>query len=350
MPQFIAQRSVQSTTPATSERKITGSGGTAGARLARLQQMQFQRQHSSPAMIEDDYERHEQYADCASIRSFSAWSAFGDIDTELEEKQEHKVDQLQRQHHRHNSKKISNTVHQFMENLFQTDMFNVFLSLAKDGTNGGLPFTAGGTSNKDQLAIAVYKQYKAKRTLIEPYKRLRAALKHLQSEYAQSKSQNLLMRYTHMQKMIHEVIITERQHQWQQQQLVADLPVQAISETPQAYVLRIALLLDDETKGMSPSTPRPAGGAIAQLLGSTICIAERTKDSSFYTALRAKSIENLREECAQLSTGLYRLIHKYQALRLAVRELSRAYQHTRFYPLVPRYNLYKYISVPTFQY
>lgn len=103
---------------------------------------------------------------------------------------------------------------------------------------------------------------------------------------------------------------------------------------------------------VSSNSPRP-GGAIAQLLGTTICIAERTKDTSFFTTMRsifqyfnyydliysAKTIDDLREQCAQMSTELFRLIHKYQAMRLAVRELARAYQHTRYYPLVPRYNL-----------
>jgi hypothetical protein len=65
------------------------------------------------------------------------------------------------------------------------------------------------------------------------YKRLRNAIKQMAEEYAQSKQQNLLMRYTHMQKMIHEVVQLERQY-WQ----MIDIPAQAISETPQAYVLR----------------------------------------------------------------------------------------------------------------
>ncbi|KAL3099492.1 hypothetical protein niasHS_002947 [Heterodera schachtii] len=354
MPHFVPQRSAvrsttihvpSSSTSSTVERKITGAAGgngTASARLARIQQLQFRRQHSSPAVVEEDYERSVQFEDCVSMRSVSAWSAFDDIDTELEPKHEFQVKTNKFNHHdrHHDNPNVSKTVHQLMGNLFKTDMFNVFMSMAKDGTNGGtMQLGVGGANSKEQLAIAVYKQYKAKMKLMEPYKRLRTALKHLQTEYAQSKAQNLLMRYTHMQKMIHEVIITERQQHWQQQQIIADLPVQAISETPQAYVLRIASLLDDEAKSM-PSSPR-VGGAIAQLLGSTICIAERTKDSTFYTSLKAKPIENLQEQCAQLSTDLYRLLHKYQALRSAVRELARAYQHTRFYPLVPRYNLLK---------
>lgn len=222
---------------------------------------------------------------------------------------------------------------------FFSDMFNVFLSLAKEGANGALPL--GSSNNKEQLVMAVYRQYRAKKRLMEPYNRLRNAIKHMQEEYAQSKQQNLLVRYTHMQKIIHEVIQLERQY-WQ----LIDIPAQAISETPQAYVLRIAELLDEQRSqhdaptGTAASSPRP-GSAIAQLLGSTICIAERTKDSSMFTAMRAKSIEELREQCAQLSTDLFRLIHRYQALRLAVRELARAYQHTRYYPLVPRYNLLK---------
>ncbi len=55
----------------------------------------------------------------------------------------------------------------------------------------------------------------------------------------------------------------------------------------------------------------------------------------------AKSTEELRRECEHLNTELYRLIHKYQGLRLIVQELSESFQDSRLYPILPRYSLLK---------
>uniref|UniRef100_A0A914M4B3 Uncharacterized protein n=1 Tax=Meloidogyne incognita TaxID=6306 RepID=A0A914M4B3_MELIC len=190
------------------------------------------------------------------------------------------------------------------------------------------------TNNKEQLTNAVYKEYRATSRLSEPYKRLRNAIKRMEEEYSRSKQHNLIMRYMRMQKMIYELVQVEREY-W----LMVDIPPQAISETPQEYAIRVANLLDEQY-GRNETSPKP-GGAIAQLLGTTMCIAERAKGSTLLNTLRMKSMEDLRNLMGQLSTELYRLIHKYLTLRTAVKDLSRAYQHTRYYPLVPRYNLLK---------
>ncbi|KAF7631075.1 hypothetical protein Mgra_00008665 [Meloidogyne graminicola] len=213
-------------------------------------------------------------------------------------------------------------------------MFSVFFSLAKDGGNGGpLPLT-GISNNKEQLTIAVYKEYRATSRLAEPYKRLKNAIKQMENEYLKSKQHNLIIRYMRMQKMIYELIQVEREY-W----LMVDIPAQAISETPQEYALRIANLIDEQYN-RNESTPKQ-GGAISQLLGATICIAERAKGSTLLNSLRMKTMEDLKNLISQLSTELYRLIHRYLTLRTAIKDLSRAYQHTRYYPVVPRYNLLK---------
>lgn len=61
-------------------------------------------------------------------------------------------------------------------------------------------------SSRDQLISTVYKQHRARHRMLEPYRRLKNALKKLQDEYLESKEhKNLLTRYTQMQHMIHEV-------------------------------------------------------------------------------------------------------------------------------------------------
>ncbi|KAL7071072.1 hypothetical protein ACQ4LE_009968 [Meloidogyne hapla] len=324
MPHFISKRNPSK--PATNleqqKRSTTlfGNYGTTACRLARHLQ-QFHRQHSSPAMMGDDENNYADDSDVFSLKSVVAWSVFGDIDTDFK-------------HTSTPKSQSSETVNELIGKIFQKDMFNVFFSLAKDGANGTIPAAGSNTSNKEQLTIAVYKEYRATSRLSEPYKRLRNAIKGMEEEYSKSKQHNLIMRYMRMQKMIYELVQVEREY-W----LMVDIPPQAISETPQEYAIRIANLLDEQY-GRNETSPKP-GGAIAQLLGTTMCIAERAKGSTLLNTLRMKTTEDLRNLMNQLSTELYRLIHKYLTLRTAVKDLSRAYQHTRYYPLVPRYNLLK---------
>nr|CAD2177594.1 unnamed protein product [Meloidogyne enterolobii] len=230
------------------------------------------------------------------------------------------------------------------------DMFNVFVSMAKSSANGAL-INSGSQYiiyylikniikdnfvNKEQLIIALIKQERAKSRLIDSYKLLQYEIKQMKEEYNKSKKQNLIGRYINMQRMIYNLIQVERQY-WQ----MYDIPTQAISETPFDYVIRISELIDERNIKSNSTSFTKNGGTIKQLLGASISIAERTKEVSICNLLRAKSLEDLNEIYAQLSIELYKIINKYLGLRLAIHELSKAYKHTRYYPLIPRYNLLK---------
>ncbi|KAH7678302.1 Protein F59B8.1 a, partial [Aphelenchoides avenae] len=181
--------------------------------------------------------------------------------------------------------------------------------------------------------------------LLEPYRRLKNALKKMQEDYMQSKEHNIFMRYSHMQQMIHEVTLLEKQY-WQ----LIDIPMQDMSETPTAYVQRYAwkrrvehalvyrvMNLLDEKKADQPVKV----GGIASLLGATVNIAEKTKDQNLFETIRGKPTDELRKECDRLYIELYKLIRKYQGLRDVVHELTESFQDTRFYPIVPRYPILK---------
>jgi len=211
-------------------------------------------------------------------------------------------------------------------------MFNVLFSLAKENGSASGPVTSPGNSSRDNLIMTVFKQHRTRAKILEPYRRLKNALKTMQDEYLLSKDNNFFMRYARMQAMIHEVIRLEKQY-WQ----LVDIPPQEISESPNAYVLKIMNLLD-EKGGQQPIKT----GGIASLLGATMLnVAEKTKDQNLYEQIRGKSTEELRKECDRLYSELYKLIRKYLGLRKVVQELTESFQDTRFYPIVPRYPLLK---------
>uniref|UniRef100_A0AC34QTK9 Uncharacterized protein n=1 Tax=Panagrolaimus sp. JU765 TaxID=591449 RepID=A0AC34QTK9_9BILA len=213
-----------------------------------------------------------------------------------------------------------------------SDMFNVLFSLAKDNSSTTGPLITSGSSSRDNLIQTVYKQYRTRAKILEPYRRLKNALKTMQDEYLQSKDNNVFMRYSRMQHMIHEVIRLEKQY-WQ----LLDLPAQEISESPNSYVQKIMDLLDEKGGQQPPKT-----GGIASLLGATMMnVAEKTKDQNLYEQIRGKSTDELRKECDRLYAELYKLIKKYLGLRKVVQELTESFQETRFYPIVPRYPLLK---------
>lgn len=60
-------------------------------------------------------------------------------------------------------------------------------------------------SSREELISTVYKQYRIRARLLEPYRRLKNALKKMQDDYAESKEHNMFLRYSHMQHMVHEV-------------------------------------------------------------------------------------------------------------------------------------------------
>uniref|UniRef100_A0A7E4UZB7 GED domain-containing protein n=1 Tax=Panagrellus redivivus TaxID=6233 RepID=A0A7E4UZB7_PANRE len=213
-----------------------------------------------------------------------------------------------------------------------SDMFNVLFSLAKDGGSSAVPVASPGSSSRDNLIATVYKQLKTRAKILEPYRRLKNALKNLQDEYLQSKDNNVFMRYSRMQHMIHEVILLEKQY-WQ----LVDIPAQEISESPNAYVFKVMSLLEERS-----SQPPPKTGGIASLLGATMLnVADKTKDQNLYEQIRNKSTDDLRRECDRLYTELFKLIRKYLGLRRVVQELTSSFQDSRFYPIVPRYPLLK---------
>ncbi|CAD5226626.1 unnamed protein product [Bursaphelenchus xylophilus] len=212
---------------------------------------------------------------------------------------------------------------------FKREMFNVLFSLAKDNVGPGTPVSSPASSSRDGLVATVYKQYRTRAKLLEPYRRIKNALKKMQDDYSEAKDHNIFLRYTHMQHMVHEVVLLEKQY-WQ----LIDVPPHEVSETPNSYVLRVMTLLDEKSNVVK-------SGGIASLLGTTINIAEKTKDQSFYENIRAMSTDDLRRECDRLYTELYKLIRKYQNLRSVVRELTEAYQDSRYYPIMPRYYLLK---------
>uniref|UniRef100_A0A914BYX3 Uncharacterized protein n=2 Tax=Acrobeloides nanus TaxID=290746 RepID=A0A914BYX3_9BILA len=209
-------------------------------------------------------------------------------------------------------------------------MFNVLISLAKDGTSNGTSLVSQGTSNRDTLIMTVYKQYRTRQRILEPYRRLKNALKHLQEEYYESKENNLFMRYARLQHMIREVIMLEKQY-WQ----LIEIPQMEVHETPNAYVQRIMILLDE--KGSQPVK----SGGIASLLSATMNITDKTKDQGLYDTIRSKSTDELKKECDRLYTELYKLIRKYLGLKEEVKKLADSYSDSRFYPIMPRYPLLK---------
>jgi hypothetical protein len=114
-----------------------------------------------------------------------------------------------------------------------SEMFNVLFSLAKDTSASATPISSPASSSRDGLITTVHKLYRTRARVMEPYRRLKNALKKMQDEYLQSKEHNIFVRYSNMQQMIHEVVLLEKQY-WQ----LLDLPFQEPSEAQNTYVLR----------------------------------------------------------------------------------------------------------------
>ncbi|KHN86747.1 hypothetical protein Tcan_07015 [Toxocara canis] len=206
-------------------------------------------------------------------------------------------------------------------------MFNVLFSLAKDGSSQS-PCASPGNSSRDHLINTVYKQHRLRQRILEPYRRIKNALKKMQDEYAQSKEDNLFARYMRMQHMIHEVTILEKQY-WQ----LLDVPGPGASEPATDYVRRVMEILDD-VKAMPQRT------GIAGLLNSTFNV-DRTRDATLFESIKKMSTSELRKECDQMYLDLYKLIKKYLGLRKIVKDLYSEYRASRFLPMVPRYALLK---------
>uniref|UniRef100_A0A915AWE1 Uncharacterized protein n=1 Tax=Parascaris univalens TaxID=6257 RepID=A0A915AWE1_PARUN len=206
-------------------------------------------------------------------------------------------------------------------------MFNVLLSLTKDGSAQSV-CASPENSSRDHLINTVYKQYRLRQRVLEPYRRIKNALKKLQEEYAQSKESNLFARYMRMQHMIYEVTILEKQY-WQ----LLDIPGPGASEPATDYVMRVMEILDD-----AKATPQRSG--ISGLLSATFSV-DKTRDATLYESIKKMSTNELRKECDRMYMDLYKLIRKYLSLRKIVKDLYSEYRASRFLPMVPRYALLK---------
>ncbi|VDK60895.1 unnamed protein product [Anisakis simplex] len=206
-------------------------------------------------------------------------------------------------------------------------MFNVLFSLASDGGSQS-PCASPGSSSRDHLLNTVYKQHRLRQRVLEPYRRIKNALKKMQTEYSQSKENNMFARYMRMQSMIHEVTILEKQY-WQ----LLDIPGPGASEPATDYVIRVMEILDDVK-----SAPQRTG--IAGLLSATFNV-DKTRDATLFDSIKKMSTAELRKECDRMYLDLYKLIKKYLSLRKIVKNLYSDYRASRFLPMVPRYTLLK---------
>ncbi|KAK6055122.1 hypothetical protein COOONC_07374 [Cooperia oncophora] len=84
-------------------------------------------------------------------------------------------------------------------------MFNILLSMAKEGSSDCPQFTTPGRSGRDNLINTVYKLHRTRLRILEPYRKLKNALKQLQDEYLKSKGTNPIMRYMRLQQSVRDV-------------------------------------------------------------------------------------------------------------------------------------------------
>ncbi|RCN30130.1 hypothetical protein ANCCAN_24100 [Ancylostoma caninum] len=122
-------------------------------------------------------------------------------------------------------------------------MFNILLSMAKEGTSDCPQFTTPGQerlsgSSRDNLINTVYKLHRTRIRILEPYRKLKNALKQLQEDYLKSKDANPIMRYMKLQQSVRDVVIMEKQY-WK----LLDLPSQDGAEDSNDYVVRFVTVM-----------------------------------------------------------------------------------------------------------
>uniref|UniRef100_A0A0K0EXA5 Uncharacterized protein n=1 Tax=Strongyloides venezuelensis TaxID=75913 RepID=A0A0K0EXA5_STRVS len=209
-------------------------------------------------------------------------------------------------------------------------MLSAILNIGKDSSNTTKLTSQPEGSSRDELIYTVFKQFCTKGRILDAYKRLKNGLKTMQNSYLQSKDENIFTRYPKLQNMVHEVVLLEKQY-WQ----LLDIPNFEVSESPNEYVLRIISIFDKKN-----TAPQKSIG-ISSLLGATIGNIDKTKDMALSQNLRNKSTEDLRKECERLYIDIFKISKKYLGLRKILKELAKSYQHSRFYPIIPRYQLLK---------
>ncbi|CAJ0572466.1 unnamed protein product, partial [Mesorhabditis spiculigera] len=212
-------------------------------------------------------------------------------------------------------------------------MFNILLSIARDGTTENSPSTAlanSAWSQRENLVQSVCKQHRARNKILEPYRRLKNALKALQDEYTHSKDTNAIQRYIRLQHAVRDVAVLEKQY-WK----LLEIPPQE-GEDPAEYVVKVVTSLEQQN-----GAPAPAKGGIGALLGSTVLARTGDGTQEIMERVRKMKTDDLQKECEGMYTQLYRLFKKYLGLKRIVKELSERYDHTRLYPIVPRYAMLK---------
>ncbi|PAV70419.1 hypothetical protein WR25_06450 [Diploscapter pachys] len=218
-------------------------------------------------------------------------------------------------------------------------MFNILLSMAKEGGSSDLPtFATPGRTSRDNLINTVYKLHRTRLRILDPYRRLKNSLKQLQDDYLKSKEANPIMRYMKLSASVREVAIIEKQY-WK----YLAIPAQEGSEDPNSYVVRVIQLLEDNSSASVPST------GIGALLSSTM-IGKATSsqvDQALYDSIKCRKTEELQRDCEAMYSQLYKLIRKYHGLRRLIKDLHDKYDETRLYPIVPRYPILKKIIKST---
>ncbi|CEF60437.1 Hypothetical protein SRAE_X000217500 [Strongyloides ratti] len=209
-------------------------------------------------------------------------------------------------------------------------MLSAIFNIGKDSSNSTKIVVQPEGSSREDLIYTVYKQYCTKRRISDAYKRLKNGLKGMQDNYLQSKEEKIFTRYPKLQHMIHEVVLLEKQY-WQ----LLDIPNYEVIESPNEYVSKIINILDKKN-----TAPQKCSG-ISSLLGATIGNVDKTKDMALSENLRNKSTEELRKDCERLYIEIFKISKKYLGLRKILKELTNNYQHSRFFPIIPRYQLLK---------
>ncbi|CAI4228343.1 unnamed protein product [Auanema sp. JU1783] len=211
-------------------------------------------------------------------------------------------------------------------------MFNILLSMAKDGSSDVPTFVTPGRSSRDNMINTVYKLHRTRGRILEPYRRLKNGLKKLQDDYLKGKDDNPILRYMKLQQSVREVVMLEKQY-WK----LLDIPLQDGGEESNEYVVKVIQLLEDSNSAAVPAT------GIGALLSSTMMgrVTETKLDQSLYDSIKARKTDELTKDCEMMYSSLYKLIKKYLGLRRIVKELSNRYDTTRIYPIVPRYAMLK---------
>ncbi|CAB3409356.1 unnamed protein product [Caenorhabditis bovis] len=210
-------------------------------------------------------------------------------------------------------------------------MFNIIMSMTKEGSSDGSQFISPSKTSRDSLISTLYRMHRTRWRILDPYRRLKNALKKLQEDYLKSKEANAIMRYVKLGQSVREVAMLEKQH-WK----LLNVPAQGATEEPNCYVLRIVELLEDSNTQLPPT--RGIGALLQSTMGKP---SESNVDTALYDSIKSRKGDDLVKDCENLYSQLYRLIKKYLGLRRLIKDLHDKYEATRMFPIVPRYGMLK---------